>query len=262
MGAIRGAASSVITTAISLGCLRVAAPAPCGPLLFAVSPHPPAFLSAMCRAAPAAACPRRATALGGRASFLPAAEQRGVGSSGAGFGRSLAMQASGSESVKKGGGARRTDWRNGRGGRRGRGGGGRGPPALTEAELAGVQDLEGVQALLSEGMKVVVLAPGKARLFYEGNPVVFGGAVGAVFGEPAPGDKVTVTDHRGKEVGWGVYNPDSMYRVRMLWLCSIDGHSGSLRDVAGTLTKRLASAGLSLEHACMRKVQKHAHAAA
>jgi len=218
----------------------------------------------MCRAAPAAACPRRASALGGRASFLPAAEQRGEGSSSTGFARSLAMQASGSESAKKkGGGTGRTDWRNGRGarGRRGRGGGGRGPPALTEAELAEVQDLEGVQTLLSEGMKVVVLAPGKARLFYEGNPVVFGGAVGAVFGEPAPGDQVTVTDHRGKQVGWGFYNPDSMYRVRMLWLNSIDGPAGSLRDVPGTLTKRLASAGLSLGHASMQNVEKHAHAA-
>jgi len=105
-----------------------------------------------------------------------------------------------------------------------------------------LQDLEGVQALLSKGHHVIVLAIGKARLFYEGNPVVFGGAVGAVLGDPAPGDVVSVTDHKGKQVGWGVYNPDSMYRVRMLWLNSIDGPAGDTRDISATLVKRLAAA--------------------
>jgi hypothetical protein len=41
-----------------------------------------------------------------------------------------------------------------------------------------------------------------------------------------------VTDHNGKLVGWGVYNPDSMYRVRMLWLESIDGPAADTRDVS------------------------------
>jgi len=103
-----------------------------------------------------------------------------------------------------------------------------------------------VQTLISQQHKVIVLAIGKARLFYEGNPVVFGGAVGAVLGEPKPGDVVTVTDHKGKQVGWGVYNPDSMYRVRMLWLDSTDGPAGDTRDVAATLVKRLAAAGMSV----------------
>jgi hypothetical protein len=43
---------------------------------------------------------------------------------------------------------------------------------------------------------------------------------------------VSVTDHNGKLVGWGVYNPDSMYRVRMLWLESIDGPAADIRDVS------------------------------
>ena len=113
---------------------------------------------------------------------------------------------------------------------------------LSAEGLAAVQALEGVQALTSKGFKVVVLAVGKARLFYEGNPVVFGGAIGAVLGDPAAGDVVSVTDHRGKSVGWGIYNPASMYRVRMLWLTSIDGEVGDTRDVSATVTKRLATA--------------------
>ena len=113
---------------------------------------------------------------------------------------------------------------------------------LSEEEMAAMQALEGVKALISKGFKVVVLAAGKARLFYEGNPVVFGGAIGAVLGDPAAGDIVSVTDHRGKSVGWGIYNPASMYRVRMLWLTSIDGQAGDSRDVAATVSKRLATA--------------------
>ena len=113
---------------------------------------------------------------------------------------------------------------------------------LSDEEMAALQALEGVKALISKGFKVVVLAAGKARLFYEGNPVVFGGAIGAVLGDPAAGDIVSVTDHRGKSVGWGIYNPASMYRVRMLWLTSIDGQAGDSRDVAATVSKRLATA--------------------
>jgi hypothetical protein len=103
----------------------------------------------------------------------------------------LSIQATDSESArgkKRGDGQ---DWRRGRGGGRGaggRGGGGRGgfraPLKLSDADLEEVKALPGVDALLSKGHSVVVLAIGKARLFYEGNPVVFGGAVGAVFGEP------------------------------------------------------------------------------
>ncbi len=49
----------------------------------------------------------------------------------------------------------------------------------------------------------VVLAKGKARLFWSGNPIVFGGAVESVqpgrSGGAAPktGDAVVVTDHAG-----------------------------------------------------------------
>ena len=143
---------------------------------------------------------------------------------------------------------RKKDWRGhksgrGGGGRNRRGGGElRGPSITNEADLAATAELAGVRDLLAAGGKVIVLGIGKARLFYEGNPVVFGGAVGAVLGEPSAGDVVSVTDHAGKLVGWGIYNPDSMYRVRMLWLNSIDGPAGASRDVAATLVERLRTA--------------------
>mmetsp|Transcript_41324 Transcript_41324/g.69027 ORF Transcript_41324/g.69027 Transcript_41324/m.69027 type:complete len:319 (+) Transcript_41324:38-994(+) len=62
---------------------------------------------------------------------------------------------------------------------------------------------------------------GKARLFYEGNPIVYPGAINREEGLPSSkelsaGHVVDVVDHRGNGIGWGVYNPHSLYRVRML----------------------------------------------
>lgn len=57
---------------------------------------------------------------------------------------------------------------------------------------------------------------GKARLFWEGNPIVYGGAVDHVDSgsDLSPGDPVLLADHTSRAFGWGVYNPNSMYRVR------------------------------------------------
>ena len=67
----------------------------------------------------------------------------------------------------------------------------------------------------------VVLARGKARIFREGERVVYGGAVkkaeGAKAKDVAPGTIVDLVDGEGTLVGWGPYNPDSMFRVRLLW---------------------------------------------
>ncbi|KAJ7567384.1 hypothetical protein O6H91_02G144500 [Diphasiastrum complanatum] len=64
----------------------------------------------------------------------------------------------------------------------------------------------------------VVLKKGKANLFREGNPVVYGGAVDRVIGRPPPqtGDVVMVTDGTEKAIGWGMFNSVSMYRVRLM----------------------------------------------
>ena len=48
--------------------------------------------------------------------------------------------------------------------------------------------------------------------------MVFGGAVDRVLSRPAPtpqaGDVVVVCDGSEKPIGWGVFNPNSMFRVR------------------------------------------------
>lgn len=89
----------------------------------------------------------------------------------------------------------------------------------------------------------VTLAGGKARLFKNGNPLVFGGAVKHV--EPKqvePGAVVDVVDGSDKLVGWGVYNPHSMYRVRLL--ASDEPALLEHRDLGRLLSHRIAAASM------------------
>lgn len=46
--------------------------------------------------------------------------------------------------------------------------------------------------------------------------MVYSGAVDRVLGKPQPvaGDSVMVTDGAETPIGWGVFNPNSMFRVR------------------------------------------------
>jgi PUA-like domain len=46
--------------------------------------------------------------------------------------------------------------------------------------------------------------------------MVYGGAVDRVVGRPAPaaGDAVLLADGADSVIGWGIYNPNSMFRVR------------------------------------------------
>ena len=85
----------------------------------------------------------------------------------------------------------------------------------------------------------VTLLPGKARLFQDGNPLIFGGAVKEVFGQPLSGAEVIVKDHRGNDVGRGFYNPDSQYRVRLISRSYEDIFPLSLSDI---ITKRINDA--------------------
>ena len=81
----------------------------------------------------------------------------------------------------------------------------------------------------------------KARLFKNGHPLVFGGAVSGVKNEPKAGGVVDVVDGLGELIGWGVWNPHSMYRVRML------AHESEIdmlehRDLDALVRSRLAAA--------------------
>ncbi|KAK9787851.1 hypothetical protein WJX73_008753 [Symbiochloris irregularis] len=75
-----------------------------------------------------------------------------------------------------------------------------------------------VSAAQTEPARRVVLREGKARLFKDGQPLVYGGAVSHTIGSPRTGDTVLVTDHRDNTVGWGFFNSESMFRVRVMQL--------------------------------------------
>jgi 23S rRNA G2069 N7-methylase RlmK/C1962 C5-methylase RlmI len=86
----------------------------------------------------------------------------------------------------------------------------------------------------------VVLKRGKARLFEDGNPLVYGGAIEKVVGAPKAGDLVEVRDWKDEKIiGRGFFNPESLYRVRMIALSSEQIYEHSLEEI---LEARLAAA--------------------
>ena len=68
------------------------------------------------------------------------------------------------------------------------------------------------------GMPAVTLASGKANIFMDGNPIVYGGAIDLIKNDPKDGQVVGVLDHNQRPIGWGTFNSSSMFRVRMMEL--------------------------------------------
>ena len=89
---------------------------------------------------------------------------------------------------------------------------------------------------------VVRLRAGHDKTVREGHPWVFSGAVGAVSGDPAPGEVVRVLDSRGEFIAWGHYSPGSRIRVRLL-----DRGEDSLVDEAWWAARLSAAIGLRRE---------------
>ena len=102
-----------------------------------------------------------------------------------------------------------------------------------------------VYASSTEILPRVVLKGGKAKLFSgeQSNPLVYGGAVDRVVGRPPPrhGQLVSVCDGSEREIGIGVFNPDSQYRVRML-LNSEEGVNLSEVTVDRIINERIQQA--------------------
>lgn len=96
-----------------------------------------------------------------------------------------------------------------------------------------------LQGLLSDGLGVVVLKRGKARLFRDGNPMVYAGAVERVVGAEGIGAVVAVCDGAGTCLGYGVFNTESMFRVRILKHCArvVGGF-----ELGACVTERVAAA--------------------
>jgi 23S rRNA G2069 N7-methylase RlmK/C1962 C5-methylase RlmI len=102
-----------------------------------------------------------------------------------------------------------------------------------------------LQALVDKkAVPLCRLGKGKANLFLDGAPIVYGGAVESIEGDPEISDPVVVVDHADKVVGWGVYNPHSMYRVRVLQMAwevevapSPDGKSSAVKCSIGDVIR-------------------------
>eukprot|EP01032_Pedospumella_encystans_P025964 gene25964-29329_t len=62
----------------------------------------------------------------------------------------------------------------------------------------------------------VLITKGRERIFEQGDPLVFNGAISNIIGKPVLGDEVLVKDCQGNLLGRGLYNPHSMYRVRVI----------------------------------------------
>lgn len=110
-----------------------------------------------------------------------------------------------------------------------------------------------VKTMCSTGLVPrVVLKGGRSKLFSEGkSPIVYGGAIDRIVGRPAPvcGDAVLVCTGNEEPIGWGVFNPNSMYRVRILETADELGEREDLRtrdtkmfDIKGLLERRIHQA--------------------
>lgn len=62
----------------------------------------------------------------------------------------------------------------------------------------------------------LILKPGRAKPVHNRHPWVFSGAIGRVDGRPAPGDLVTVADHKGTPLATAYYNASSQIQARIL----------------------------------------------
>lgn len=65
-------------------------------------------------------------------------------------------------------------------------------------------------------MAKVILEKNRKKRLEEGHPWIYKSEIANTEGEPAPGDLVEVTDHRGKPLGTGYYNANSQITVRLL----------------------------------------------
>ncbi|KAL6546934.1 hypothetical protein OROMI_022655 [Orobanche minor] len=96
-----------------------------------------------------------------------------------------------------------------------------------------------------KGIAKVVLKQGKARLFKDGSPMVYSGAVAKIVGRQPPitGDIVLVTDGTEKPIGWGLYNSVSMFCVRLMQLEDEASRDASCAlDLEGLLENRINAA--------------------
>ena len=69
---------------------------------------------------------------------------------------------------------------------------------------------------INNAIPSVTVLDSKAKLFKDGNPLIYDGAITSSFGGPKPGEEVLVKDGKGDVFGRGFFNPYSQYRVRLI----------------------------------------------
>ncbi len=62
----------------------------------------------------------------------------------------------------------------------------------------------------------LILKPGRDKPVHNRHPWVFSGAISRIKGQPAPGDLVTVADHKGTPLATAYYNAKSQIQARIL----------------------------------------------
>lgn len=82
----------------------------------------------------------------------------------------------------------------------------------------------------------VILTPQKQQKIIAGHPWVFPQAIQNIHGQPEAGDWVEVFNNQGLKIGGGFYNPNSLYRVRMI------GHYHDEKNSQDVLQHRLQQA--------------------
>ncbi len=92
----------------------------------------------------------------------------------------------------------------------------------------------------------VKLKKGKAKPFWSGHPLVYSGAIERIEGAPEAGALVAVTDNAGREIGMGVFNPHSQYRVRILALAAEKAGARTVPEILARRLKDAASARSTL----------------
>ncbi|MDQ7793604.1 MAG: class I SAM-dependent rRNA methyltransferase [bacterium] len=97
-------------------------------------------------------------------------------------------------------------------------------------------------------MAEVRLVGRRTRRVEQGHPWVFGTEIEEIRGEATPGDVVTVTDHRGRFLGRGYWNPASQITVRLLTREDRPVDAAFLRErvaAAGEHRRWLSASGLT-----------------
>lgn len=116
----------------------------------------------------------------------------------------------------------------------------------TISHLAHMSSFNTIDKIVSS----VTVSEDKAKFFLSGDPLIFDGAIANVTDGVQPSDEVMVKDHEGKVIGRGIYNPDSMYRVRMMALSKNKSFSLPLAEIVRYKTEEAIKRRISMKLPC------------